>query len=116
MGTTTPVFDIRERSVEFSLRSLDLYQTLLRTRAPEARILGNQFLRAVPSFGANLHEASAAESTADFIHKNASAKNEAVEVTYWLKILLRSKHLQDTNVVLCIPRQISWFESSPRSF
>ena len=61
--------DIRERSVQYALRAIKLYQALQRGRDGSGWILGKQFLRAATSIGANVEEAQAGESRGDFIHK-----------------------------------------------
>ncbi|WP_313790982.1 four helix bundle protein [Flagellimonas algicola] len=48
-------------------------------------------MRSGTSIGANVNEATAAESKKDFIHKMAIASKEARETQYWLKLLDRSK-------------------------
>jgi four helix bundle protein len=52
--------------------------------------LSNQVLRSGTSIGANVEEAQAAESKADFIHKYNIALKEARETKYWLKLLSAS--------------------------
>ena len=47
----------------------------------------NQLLDAATSVGANLEEAVAAQSRADFIHKNSIALKEARESNYWLRLI-----------------------------
>ncbi len=53
-------------------------------------ILGKQYLRAATSIGANIEEAQASESRADFIHKMGIAQNEARESLYWLRLIADS--------------------------
>ncbi len=50
-------------------------------------MLARQYLRASTSIGANVEEAQAAESRADFVHKFAIAQKEARESLYWLRVL-----------------------------
>src|SRR5437764_2856384 len=81
--------DIQERTFAFALRVVKLYQRL--DEDPGAgRILGSQWLRAGTSIGANVEEAQAAQSRADFIHKNGIALKEARETVYWLRLLVAS--------------------------
>jgi len=56
-----------------------------------AWVLGKQYLRAATSIGANLAEAQAGESRADFIHKLGIAQKEARESLFWLRLLTESK-------------------------
>ena len=53
------------------------------------RTLGRQLLRSGTSVGANVHEAQAAQSRADFIAKMSIAQKEARESVYWLRLIVR---------------------------
>ena len=44
--------------------------------------------------GANIAEASQAQSTADFIHKLSIAHKESFETEYWLSLLRDSDYIQ----------------------
>ncbi|MEX0268053.1 four helix bundle protein [Leptolyngbyaceae cyanobacterium UHCC 1019] len=78
--------DIRERTFEFAVRIVKLCQRL-NEEPGVSRTLGNQLLRSGTSVGANLEEAYAGQSKADFISKNAIALKEARETVYWLRLL-----------------------------
>lgn len=54
-------------------------------------ILSKQILRSATSIGANVNEASAAESKRDFLHKMAISSKEARETLYWLLLLQKSE-------------------------
>ncbi len=57
--------------------------------------MAKQLLRSGTSIGANVEEAIAASSKADFVHKlNISAK-EARETSYWLRLLKDSHYLPE---------------------
>ncbi len=84
------VRDIRQRVLEYSLRAIKLYEYLQRGKASVGRILSGQYLRAATSIGANVEEAHAGESRADFIHKFGIAQKEATESLYWLRLLADS--------------------------
>lgn len=60
-------------------------------------ILSKQILRSGTSIGANINEASAAESRKDFKHKMSIAFKEARETYYRLQ-LLKNGNLVDINV------------------
>lgn len=49
--------------------------------------LKNQLARAATSIGANIHEATYAESSDDFVHKLRVALKECHETEYWLIVL-----------------------------
>lgn len=53
-------------------------------------LLANQLLKSGTSIGANVREAQASESRADFIHKIKIAAKEAEETEYWLLLLKES--------------------------
>ncbi len=50
-------------------------------------VLINQITKSATSIGANIHEATYASSTADFINKFHIALKECIETEYWLEIL-----------------------------
>jgi four helix bundle protein len=87
--------DIRERAFAFSAmllkfcRQVDHDDFAIRT-------LSRQLVRAGTSIGANLEEAQAAETRADFIHKNAIALKEARETRYWLRLFLATGFAANT--------------------
>ena len=78
--------DINERVFSFACRIVKLYQYLAEQKGAGG-ILGRQLLRAGTSIGANLEEAVAGQSRADFISKCNIALKEAREVHYWLRLL-----------------------------
>jgi four helix bundle protein len=82
--------DIKERSFSFACRIVKLYQFLARKRGG-GEVLGRQVLRSGTSIGANLEEASAGQSKADFIFKCNIALKEARETYYWLRLLMTTQ-------------------------
>lgn len=82
---------IQERSFEFACRIVQLADYLYRASFA-SRIIARQLLNAGTSVGANLEEASAAQSKPDFISKCSIASKEARETRYWLR-LLQACHL-----------------------
>jgi four helix bundle protein len=78
--------ELRERAFLFACAVLDLHRYLYR-RDPSLRDASSQATRAAGSVGANLEEADAAQSRADFIHKCNVSLKEARESRYWLRIL-----------------------------
>jgi four helix bundle protein len=89
-GGTWPVQNIQERAFVFSCRVIQLVEHLSR-RALVARTIARQLLRSGMSVGANLEEATAAQSKADFISKCSIAAKEARETRYWLRLLTASQ-------------------------
>ena len=59
------------------------------------RIMSKQLLRCGTSIGANVSEALAAESSADFIHKLSISQKETNETKYWLTLLNRTDYLSE---------------------
>src|SRR5262249_49263264 len=60
------------------------------------RTLGNQLLRSGTSIGANVEEAHAAHSRADFVSKMTVALKEARETRYWLRMLIDAELMDRT--------------------
>jgi four helix bundle protein len=78
---------IREKSFDFAMVAIDLYKRL---QADREYVVSKQLLRSGTSIGANVEEATAAESKRDFIHKMSLASKEARESMYWLRLLSKS--------------------------
>ena len=78
--------DIEKRTFDFSIRIVKLCQHLDQHQGV-GRTIGKQLLRAGTSIGANVEEAQAGQSRADFISKYAIALKEARETHYWLRLL-----------------------------
>jgi four helix bundle protein len=78
--------DIRERTFNFAVSIVRLCQQLSE-RPGVTRSLGRQLLRAGTSIGANVEEAQAGQSRADFVSKYSIALKEARETMYWLRLL-----------------------------
>jgi four helix bundle protein len=89
--------DIRERAFEFAVRIVRLCQ-VLNEQLGVGRTIGKQLIRSGTSIGANLEEAQAGQSKADFIHKNAIALKEARETHYWLRLLSATEILPETRL------------------
>jgi four helix bundle protein len=79
---------ILELSFDFSLSIIELYKQLI---VNKEFVLSKQLLRSGTSIGANVEEATAAQSRKDFISKMSIASKEARETRYWLRLLERSK-------------------------
>jgi four helix bundle protein len=80
--------DIRERAFEFACRVIEMHRYVYK-REPSLRDVSRQASPAASSVGANLEEADAAQSRADFISKCNISLKEARETRYWLRILAR---------------------------
>jgi len=79
---------IQQKSFEFALEIIHLYQELIECKE---YVLSKQLLRSGTSIGANVEEASAAQSRKDFLAKMSIASKEARETRYWLRLLQKSQ-------------------------
>lgn len=84
--------DINNRTFSFACRMVKLYQHLAKQKYA-AEVLGRQILRSGTAIGANLEEAQAGQSRADFVSKCNIALKEARETHYWLRLL------RDTRII-----------------
>ena len=75
---------IQGKSFEFALSVIQLYQGL---QAEREYVISKQLLRSGTSVGANVEEATAAQSRRDFLSKMSIASKEARETRYWLRLL-----------------------------
>ncbi len=82
-----PPNPIREKSFRFALVTIDLCKRL---QSDREYVISKQLLRSGTSIGANVEEATAAESRKDFVHKMTLASKEARESMYWLRLLSES--------------------------
>ncbi|WP_136514295.1 four helix bundle protein [Geomonas edaphica] len=81
---------IKEKCYAFALQIIALYKELARRNE---YVLSKQLLRSGTSIGANVEEALAGQSRADFLSKMSIASKEARETIYWLKLLRDSEIL-----------------------
>jgi four helix bundle protein len=75
---------IKDKTYKFALEIIFLYKKI---RDQNEFILSKQIVRAGTSIGANVEEATAAQSRKDFISKMAISSKEARETNYWLRLL-----------------------------
>jgi four helix bundle protein len=90
--------DIKERTFNFAVRIIKLCDFLEDVNKKTAAIISKQLIRSGTSVGANVEEAQAGQSKADFISKMLIALKEARETTYWLKLLEASETLSANQV------------------
>ena len=94
--------DIVHRTYKFSLDAMQLCDRL-NEKPGLGWQLGRQLFRAATSVGANLEEAQAGQSRADFACKCTIALKEARETVYWLRLLRDSQkfpNLEDESAAL----------------
>ena len=80
-------YDLEERLLEFSVKVIELSETLPKTRA--GNHVAGQFLRAGTSAYGNHGEAQAPESLDDFIHKMKVCLKELREARRWTRLIAR---------------------------
>ena len=89
--------DLPARTFEFARRVVVLCRELDRTPGVP-RTLAGQLLRSGTSIGANVEEAQASQSEADFISKYSIACKEARETHYWLRLLAAAEITPETRL------------------
>ncbi|MDP2806539.1 MAG: four helix bundle protein [bacterium] len=77
--------DICLRTFSFSVQIIRFCRTLEK-EGQLNRMLAKQLFRASTSIGANVEEAQAGQTKADFIAKMSIARKEAREAHYWLRL------------------------------
>jgi len=80
---------IIEKTFQFSIHIISFTEKLNELKKYN---LANQLFRSGTSIGANVREAQASESRADFIHKLKIAAKEAEETEYWLLLCKASEY------------------------
>jgi len=88
---------ILEKSLEFSLKIIELYKYL--TFEKKEYVMSKQLLRSATSIGANAVEADSAQSHKDFIAKMSISFKEANETKYWLRLLLKSNFIKRQDLI-----------------
>ena len=89
----TRLVPITDRAFAFAVRIVKLCK-FLEKRTDTSKNVINQLLDAGTSVGANLEEAVAGQSRADFIHKNAIALKESRESNYWLRLIIATNNFK----------------------
>ncbi len=84
---------IFNKSKIFAIRIINLYKYLCSNK--NEYVLSKQLLRSVTSIGANVREATVAQSKKDFIAKMNIALKEAAESEYWLELLYETDYLSE---------------------
>ncbi len=77
-----------EQSKAFAVRIINMYKYLTATK--REFVISKQILRSGTSVGANIAEAQAAQTKADFIYKVQISLKEANETKFWLESLFKS--------------------------
>lgn len=90
--------DILDRTFGFALGIVKLCKDC--ERSAVSRALIGQLLRAATSVGANVEEAQAGQSRADFLSKMSIACKESREANYWLRLLVASDLIASPHALL----------------
>ena len=85
---------VMKKSFEFSVRIVRVYQYMCSEH--KEYVLSKQLLRCGTSIGANINEAQYAISKKEFLSKMYIAFKECAETMYWLKLLLRTDYLTES--------------------
>jgi|SRR3989339_579325 len=80
------IYDLENRTLEFSKRVLDMTRVLPKDSANNNFI--GQIIRSSSSVGANYREANDALGKKDFIHRIKISRKESKETTYWLELIV----------------------------
>lgn len=88
---------IKEKSYKIALEIVKLYKLLLHRKGC---VLSRQLLKGGTSVGANIEEALAVRSQADFLSKMSIASKEAIETKYWLNLLNDSEYVEKEHLTL----------------
>lgn len=82
---------VLDKTFAFAVRAVKLYKYLCSDQ--KEYVLSKQLLRSGTSIGANVNEAQAGQSKADFIAKMSIASKEARETKYWIDLLVQTDYL-----------------------
>lgn len=82
---------VLDKTSSFAVRIVNLYKHLCDVK--KEYVLSKQLLRSGTSIGANVNEAQAGQSKADFIAKMSIASKEARETKYWINLLIKTDYL-----------------------
>ncbi len=86
---------VKDKSYAFALRTITLARWLKGQKEFE---IAGQIMRSGTAIGANVEEALAGVSRADFIAKMSIASKEARETHYWLRLLRDSKIVPEAKI------------------
>jgi len=78
-------YDIRERTFVFSVRIIKWVRTLPRDMG--IQIAAKQLVESATSVGANVEEATGADTSKDRVYKWTVSRKEAREARYWIRVV-----------------------------
>jgi four helix bundle protein len=80
--------ELKQRTKQFALRIVKLYQTLPKTT--DIQLIGKQLFRSGASVGSNYRAACRARSNAEYYSKISIVIEETDETMFWLELLWES--------------------------
>lgn len=83
-----------EKTLKFAARIVKLNQYLIKQK--HETIISKQVVRSGTSIGANANEAIYGVNKADFIAKLQISLKETAETEYWLRLLMMSEYITET--------------------
>lgn len=83
-----------EKTLKFAARIVKLHKYLIKEK--HESVISKQIIRSATSIGANANEAIYGQSKADFISKLHISLKEAAETEYWIRLLVLSDYITET--------------------
>jgi four helix bundle protein len=104
MGYPDKKVNIHERTFDFAVKIVEFCRTL--DNVPSNWVLSKQLSRSGTSIGANVEEAQAGQSKADFISKMSIGLKECRETNFWLRVI-RASNASDSDVLIFLIQESS---------
>lgn len=76
---------VKDKSYSFALKTVTFCKSLIENK--KEFVLSKQYMKSGTSVGANIEEASQAQSRNDFVSKMSIALKEAYESRYWIRLI-----------------------------
>lgn len=92
----TKVFDFEERTLNFSKSVISVTKIIVKNTSNN--VIVPQLIRSSTSIGANYLEAGDSLGKKDFLLRMKIARKEAKETVYWLKLLIQSNTVSDSDL------------------
>ena len=83
-----------DKALKFAARIVKLHRYLIKEK--HETVISKQIIRSGTSIGANANEAAYGNSKADFVAKMQIALKETAETEYWLRLLVLSEYITET--------------------
>ena len=93
---------IQDKSYELALKIILVVRKF--PQRTDGFVMGRQLLRSGTSIGANVEEAIAACSKADFLYKMNIALKEARETHYWLRLIRDTQLIDYGHIASLLPQ------------